>query len=1003
MNLFKYILLVIVLISLFPNLLLSQDEESQENHEIVIDYFLLYDWIRDEPLLSIPKEDITLFPFYIQRKKGRDFTSYRHVSNWESIGADSAGLNISRIVGFDAMYIVNNNRALDIKDFGKFISPDNLNFNLIKKEYIASSSSSGLEVSSKIEDKVRTIKYLDKSKREILIVIDESNDGEIKYEKYLNNALTMEADISKDLSNITIKNKFAGQSISMYKKSKDTANLYLPGLSFKSSKEDNLTILKSSGRNLTIMTNSDHQIVSIELTISGKTRYAKDYDFFNDYILISEFDVLEGIITETEIDYNDIILYELKKNIEDVVFSKYELDKDSAKATLSKYQGGREIVSYKYSFDSGIIKLSDIIYENLDESAKTEKAFHENKISNGIYRDKSIIFSSETTGNKINNRVKSTSSNIKVSSTSYNNGEYQSYINFSDIKVNSSENINNYNITEKISVAPSINISRIHSHRDNNYESITLKNRDYKTLLTYEYRSGIGLKTISNYLQSNPLIKRYDTNGNLISKSYNTRNIKWNSYYGYKKGEKTVTRDIIDGVLMFISLFRRTGESLNIVTYDTYSRKILENNIKNNIEMTLEIVGNVAVLIYEKNKKVIEKSINDIRIPVIGMIKNLDKIIKYHSLDIISEKSYNIGLTKYKEVIDNDNNYIKYIIDENENLYQEIILNNGKTDKEIIIYSNNEYFNEAKVILNEIGLPEDIKITKSNNQTIDVNNIGFDYQYNRNITNQVLTKDLQLLCINDDNQQNMNMILYKTVKIKNLNIYPIEEINIKQINNLENFMLSLMKGDQVIFVKYESNLPTKIYIANSNNEIIKILFIKNFLHYAYQSIISEGNIYNSIIEDTNGNVLFNQMISYSNNNKNIVTDAGDFGNYNSTTLFNDNGTVKNITIIDSENNKYFIENLYGDSLSTNLSTYSINDNRIGINVTRYNDSGNILEENQYKYSMENGLWELYGDKEIILTNRYNNIVDKKFNIPLQLMSKYQVLYDEFWYVYDIDF
>ncbi|MCK5027981.1 MAG: hypothetical protein KAS07_06175, partial [Candidatus Pacebacteria bacterium] len=408
---FKCVLLFIFAILLLPNLALSNEQKPSAR------YFLIYDWIANEPLFEIPAKDITLYPFLIRQTKGKDFISYRTVSLWDSIGTCSSGINISSIAGFKASYEKNRKKSLELSEYGNYILNKSITIQRKSGSYIAETNNGDFKASSTVNDNKRTISYTNSVDNQIIIEIESSTEqSHIKshtVKMFVNNQLTVYCKISeRHIYDIEISSIFAGQKITTYEKDGKLSTLSSLGTVYKATITNNITEITTSGRMLTIKKNSEDNIVSSQLVSAGKTRYTEDIEYFDDYILITKFDVVEKTLTEIELGYDDIVLYEVRKNIEDIIYYEYEYNKKSKEASLNQYLSGKLIATSLYTIKDGIKELKEIQYTD-EDNCETIKKYKNNEEKTLIRRNSKNIFIATSNLNtydcELYNNVKSSS------------------------------------------------------------------------------------------------------------------------------------------------------------------------------------------------------------------------------------------------------------------------------------------------------------------------------------------------------------------------------------------------------------------------------------------------------------------------------------------------------------------------------------------------------------------------------------------------------------------
>ncbi|MFW5800348.1 MAG: hypothetical protein ACOCV8_06015, partial [Spirochaetota bacterium] len=95
---------------------------------------------------------------------------------------------------------------------------------------------------------------------------------------------------------------------------------------------------------------------------------------------------------------------------------------------------------------------------------------------------------------------------------------------------------------------------------------------------------------------------------------------------------------------------------------------------------------------------------------------------------------------------------------------------------------------------------------------------------------------------------------------------------------------------------------------------------------------------------------------------------------------------------------YNLDYIYGEKLNMSVNTYSINNTKFEVNVKVKDKEGNVLENKNYKYSIDNGLWyEKIGDTYNVY-NKINKLVDKQINLPSKILIENNNYPEELWWI-----
>lgn len=1009
MRFLKTIITLICISLIFATTIYSQNNNNNQKQ-----YYLMYDWILDKPLFPIKENEITLYPFLIEQTKGSDFVSYKVLSLWNPIGAESSGTNITNIAGFKSAYIKGSIRSVELENYGVFTIDNDLKIKKDKNAYVAVSNKGNLKVSNEKKDDIQTIKYNDYQNNEVLFEIDYSSKTN-KVKKYINHQLTISSEFKRNNTSVTINSLFAGQKLTEFKKISKSSYLASLGTFFKTELDKNTTKITSSGKELSIIKDSKDRIASIKLINNGKIEYTEDYEFFDEYILITKFNVVEKIQTEIELGYNDIVLYEVKKNIEDVVFYEYVYDPDSDRAESNKYFSGKKIATYNYDLQNGIKELLDIEYYDEEEKCKTVKKFDgKGKEQIEIKRESGTIFDISTNDEFYNYdpypRIKSQSGTVKNSRLKISDKVSIIENNLSGVKVTKNIQSSNDVVNEELDFSQGYLIKRRYSHGEYSYDDKLINNSPYQFKNESQFKIGIGSSVIGNSL-SKEIIKKYNSQGMLISKRISNDTLFWNSLYGYNDNSLSVIKDMLNGALIFISIFSKAEDFINKITYDKSSGEIKNYKLAEGLEILIKVCRKAIQLKYEYN--IITQNISNQYqgIPIIKLETKLNEIEtdKTESLMNVEKREYKIGFANYKEAFDVEKSgkYYKTVKDNRFKEYQVIEFDKNSQLEKIKVYGKtyNGLFQEAEIEYDRVSLPKSVKIKRINETyKISPSFIKNGAKFKRSISQRNLSKEIELIL----GKPLKDSSLIEGIQIKGLEVIENETIQDESslLNNGSFIVKCLTNEDEkMYYIKYYYFMPIKYYELTDNN-LEKEVFIKDFVPYAIQSYEkNSANTINSTITDTLNNKILTQEIELNSkgNISKIITDAGSVGEYQTEIEYYPKGLIKSrVTKDKASGNEYKLEYIYGDKLSVNVETFFINNTDININLTIENKDGKKIGEKNYRYSVGNGLWYEESEDEIIVKYKAFELIDRQIQVPIVPLIDSYVYPKEFWWVFKIN-
>ncbi len=727
----------------------------------------MYDWILDKPLFPVDKGEITLYPFLIEQTKGSDFVSYKVLSLWDSIGSDSSGTNITNIAGFKSAYKKGSNLSVELEDYGVLTINKDLKIKKDNDSYNAVSNKGNLEITITKENDKQVIKYNDYQNNEVVFEIDYSSDKSTIVKKYVNHRLTIYSKIKKDTSTVTINSVFSGQKLTEFKKIGKSSYLASLGSFFETDIDKNITKVKTSGKVLNIIKDEDERIVSIKLVNNGKTEYTEDYEFFEDYTLITKFDVMEKIQTEIELGFNDIILYEVKKNVEDVIFYEYTYDTDSERAIAHKYFTGEKIAEYNYDLSNGVKELIDVKYFDEEEECETVKKYDKNgKEKIEIKRNSSSVFTVKTSDEFYKYdpypNINGGSGNIKNSRLKSSSDKGGSVIenDLAGVKIKKQIQPDNF-VSEEIDFSRGYSINRRYSHSEYSYDDKLINNPPYQFKNERQFKIGIGSNVVENSLDKE-MIKKYNSQGKLISKRISSDTLFWNSLYGYNNNSLSVIKDMVNGALTFISIFSKAENFIEKITYDKSSSEIKEIKLSEGLEHLIKLCGKAVQLTYDNNIITQNLTNQSKGIPLVEIQTKLTetKTDKMENLLNVESRKYKIGLVDYSESIDFDKNgeHTKTIKNGREE-YQELKFNKYSELEKVKIYGSSYkgLFKEAQIQYDRDSLPNKVEIKRKNKSySVSPNFKENGAKFDRNISKRDLNSEVELIS-GDDKVKTINI------------------------------------------------------------------------------------------------------------------------------------------------------------------------------------------------------------------------------------------------------
>lgn len=967
-----------------------------QNIKTNVKYYLMYDWVSDEPIFEIPEEEITLYPFYIKETKGKDFISYKILSHWYSIGSTSQGINVSALMGFEKSYEKNNKKYLEFSDYGILILNKNLKLKRDKRGNVLSTEDNTIEAYSNEKNREHKI-TIKNNNNETVIFIDRSKRDENSIRIYSNKQLIVYGLLSKDMEVVKLSGVFSGKVLTEYSKTGTKATLTTIGNVYTASLKGNTTNIKTNGKTLKIIKDTSDRISSIELKSGNKIKYTEDYDYFDEYVLISIFDIAEKVYIEKEIGYDEIVKLEIRKNVEDFIFYEYKLDEETNKSILNRYISGELISKSKYNLEDGIKDLSEVSYGKEDEYNTKKNINYGINQNIEITRDSNTYFTLKQNQNSIKYMsYEDVRSKGTIKNSNYNQGKY--YIQFSGV-TQEKELLPDSSIKEVMKINNHNDIERTYNHKGYSIDNLLIENSPHDISYSKQYKSGIGSFNIKNVLDTE-INNKYNQKGEIISRKLNIgSNTSWNSLYGYKNGKLSVIKDMIDGVLTYIHLFKQSNNQTEISIYDITSNKIINAFRKNN-ETQYYSYNKIKKLFDYLNKNILYVTNTIQNIPLIKLTTQLTNFnIKDFKLKNIDKRIYNVGKEKYKEEIDKSNRYvIKYVKDNMNRVYTKKTSSITMEQSEITIYGNSTYITEATAKMNRKSLPISVEIKYKNKKS----NIrpGFNTDGTRSLNRRSIQREISDITFDDIKEFN----ILKSINNTGLRIFDLEEAKnqdyaLKKGDFIVNYPYN--NGDEYKFIIYESYMPKRILIADESMYVTKRIFISNFIIQAVQSYnYSRDNIVTSNIVDTIGNKIATQDIRINSKGyiESIESDFGEIGKFSSKYKY-DGKDIKSIDIYDDTNNvEYTIDYIYGKTLTLDIKKFSVNNREVNIYIKIKDKNNDIIEVKNYRYSIENGFWYKINNNEYVVHNRINKLNDSIFYTPSISDIENISIIPEFWWV-----